>query len=107
MSTQDVAKHPVWRAYFPAPLGTTFGIFIQTQTAKIGTLIQFRGAIELPNGMGHEKVDNYNLDESRSLLRKERLGNTKEDVGKFWDCAQSLPAPECQFTRNGPHAHLL
>jgi|UniRef100_A0A8H7NR02 hypothetical protein len=102
MSGQDAVTHPVWRIYFPGTPRDHVAIFIQTETAMIGTLIQVRGAIERPSGMRHEKLDNYNLSESRSLRRKERLGNTKEDVGKFWDCAQSLPAPECQFGRDGP-----
>ncbi|CAG9988300.1 unnamed protein product [Clonostachys byssicola] len=102
MSAQDAAKYPVWRAYFTGSPRDHVGIFIQTGTANIGTLIQVRGGIELPAGMKHQKLENYNLDQSQSFLRKERLGNTKEDVGKLWDCAQSLPAPPCQFDKNGP-----
>ncbi|CAG9950702.1 unnamed protein product [Clonostachys rosea f. rosea IK726] len=89
MSGQDAVTHPVWRIYFPGTPRDHVAIFIQTETAMIGTLIQVRGAIERPSGMRHEKLDIYNLSESRSLRRKERLGNTKEDV-------------ECQFGRDGP-----
>ncbi|CAH0022206.1 unnamed protein product [Clonostachys rhizophaga] len=81
MSGQDVVTHPVWRVYFPGTPRDHVAIFIQTETAMIGTLIQVRGAIERPSGMRHGKLDNYNLSESRSIRRKERLGNTKEDFG--------------------------
>ncbi|CAH0052064.1 unnamed protein product [Clonostachys solani] len=102
MSAQDDATHTVWRVVFLGLVRDHVATFIQTEKAMVGTLIQVRGAIELREGMTHEKLDGYNLGESRRFIRKERLGNTKEGVDKFWTCAQSLPAPEYQFGSNGP-----
>lgn len=83
MSGQDAVTHPVWRIYFPGTPRDHVAIFIQTETAMIGTLIQVRGAIERPSGMRHEKLDNYNLSESRSLRRKERLGTPRKTLVNF------------------------